>query len=62
MVNGTYTSRIEVGYTHAGIDDGWQLCNSGPGGEGFHNSSGFPIIDTSKFPDVRAMTLKVWDQ
>jgi len=43
-------------YNHAGIDDGWQLCNSGPEGTGFHNASGFPMVNTSKFPDLRQMT------
>lgn len=43
-------------YTHAGIDDGWQLCNSGPDGKGFHNASGFPLVDTTRFPDVKGMT------
>ena len=37
------------------IDDGWQACNSGPGGKGFHNASGFPIFDQRLFPDMQAM-------
>ena len=48
-------SLVDLGYTHAGVDDGWQLCKGGAGG-GFHNASGFPIIDHAKFPDPRSMT------
>jgi len=55
-VDGSYTSLADLGYTRAGIDDGWQLCNSGPDGKGFHNSSGYPIVDTAKFPNMMAMT------
>lgn len=50
------TSLVDLGYKHAGIDDGWQLCNSGPSRKGFHNASGFPIVDTTKFPNMRALT------
>ena len=55
-VDGVPTSLLQLGYTHAGIDDGWQLCNSGPDEMGFHNSMGYPIVDTVKFPDMAAMT------
>jgi alpha-galactosidase len=48
-------SLVDLGYTHAGVDDGWQLCGSGPTG-GFHNTSGFPIVDLDKFPNLRQMT------
>ena len=56
LVDGQPTSLLDVGYQHASIDDGWQACNSGPSGRGFHNASGYPTIDTEKFPNVRAMT------
>ena len=56
LVDGKPTSLVDLGYTHAGIDDGWQLCQSGPNGKGFHNATGFPIVDTQKFPDMRALT------
>ena len=39
-------------------DDCWQKCNSGPGGVGYHDASGYPIVDTSLFPSMRAMTAK----
>jgi len=38
------TSLLDLGFVHAGIDDGWQACNSGPGGKGFHNASGYPNV------------------
>ena len=55
-VDNKSTSLADLGYKHAGIDDGWQLCNSGPGRKGFHNASGYPIVDTTKFPDMKAFT------
>jgi hypothetical protein len=58
MVDSNPTSLIDLGYNSAGIDDCWQKCNSGPGGVGFHNASGYPIVDESIFPDMRAMTAK----
>ena len=57
-VDGVPTSLVDLGYNHAGIDDGWQKCNSGPGGVGFHDAKGYPIVDTDKFPDIKAMTAK----
>ena len=57
-VDGKPTSLLDLGYKTAGIDDCWQKCNSGPGGKGFHNASGYPIVDTAAFPDMRAMTSK----
>ena len=57
-VGGKPTSLLDLGYKTAGIDDCWQKCNSGPGGKGFHNASGYPIVDDDLFPDMRAMTNK----
>ena len=48
---GAPLSLVDLGYTHAGVDDGWQLCGSGAAG-GFHNASGYPNIDPAK---VRAL-------
>ena len=58
LVDGRPTSLLELGYEHAAIDDGWQECNSGPGGVGFHNASGFPNVNTTSFPSMAAMTAK----
>eukprot|EP00051_Salpingoeca_urceolata_P019433 m.283926 g.283926 ORF g.283926 m.283926 type:complete len:431 (-) comp19421_c0_seq10:29-1321(-) len=57
-VNGQPTSLVDLGYKTAGIDDCWQKCNSGPGDKGFHNASGYPIVDTTVFPDFKGMTAK----
>ena len=58
LVDGVATSLLDLGYASAGIDDGWQKCDSGPSGVGFHNASGYPIVDTGKFPDMKRMTAK----
>jgi len=51
-------SLADMGYIRPGLDDCWQLCNSGPNGKGFHDADGNPIVDTSKFPDMKAMNDK----
>ena len=58
MVDGKPTSLVDLGFVDAGIDDGWQACYSGPGGVGFHNASGYPIVNTTRFPDLRALTAR----
>lgn len=57
-VDGVPTSLHDLGYITAGIDDCWQKCDSGPGGVGFHDASGYPVVDLSVFPDMRAMTAR----
>eukprot|EP01050_Picozoa_sp_SAG11_P003721 SAG11_NODE_217_length_12229_cov_9.152185_19_plen_277_part_00 len=56
-------SLVQLGYDRAGVDDGWQQCaaNSNgfvpPYGYGYHdNSTGMPIVNLAKFPDMKAMT------
>ncbi len=56
--NGKPTSLLDLGYVSAGIDDCWQKCDSGPSNQGFHNASGYPIVDETKFWDMRSMTSK----
>lgn len=41
-------SLLDVGYTHIGIDDGWQHCGVGVN-HSFHDGQGKPIIDTAKY-------------
>lgn len=53
-INGTPTSLADLGYNAVGIDDGWEACGAGVNGS-FHNSTGFPIIDASRFPDMAAL-------
>jgi hypothetical protein len=60
-VDGKPTSLRDLGYVHAGIDDGFQACGTGPqaeggGKRGFHNGSGFPNVDLDKFPDMNKLT------
>lgn len=57
-VDGVPTSLLDLGYATAGIDDCWQKCNSGPGNTGFHDATGYPIVDDTLFPNMRAMTSK----
>ncbi len=53
------TSLFDLGYTDAGLDDGFQLCNATPttlaNPYRFHAPDGSINIDTSKFPDMKAM-------
>jgi len=46
-----------LGYTFAGLDDGWQHCGAGVNGS-FHAADGTPIVDESKFPSMKAMVSK----
>eukprot|EP01047_Picozoa_sp_COSAG01_P000958 COSAG01_NODE_19_length_39011_cov_38.134968_32_plen_208_part_00 len=51
-------SLADLGYTDAGLDDGWQLCNPRPtpaNPHAFHTPAGAPIVDTLIFPDFVAM-------
>lgn len=56
MVDGVPTSLRDLGYTDVGLDDAWQLRDSGPHGVGYHDALGNPIVNTSRFPDFAAMT------
>jgi len=47
-------SLVEAGYNYIGLDDGYQACGTGLNGS-FHNRSGYPLIDSTKFPDMKAM-------
>lgn len=47
-------SLLELNYTEVGIDDGWQKCGAGVNGT-FHNESGWPIWNVSRFSDPKAM-------
>ena len=48
-------SLLEAGYENCGLDDYYQACKTGVQGS-FHNASGYPLIDKTKFPDMKAMT------
>ena len=56
MIDGKRQSLADIGYTDAGIDDGWQQCGSyGPEGYRYHDANGSPVVDTSEFPDLAAI-------
>ena len=55
-VNSVPTSLADLGYTHVGIDDGWQAC--GAGSElptSFHDAAGTPLVNKSRFPDIAGL-------
>jgi alpha-galactosidase len=47
-------SLFELGYTHVGIDDGWESCINGK----YHDSSGRPLINKTRFPDMAGMNAR----
>lgn len=53
-INSTLTSLADLGYNNFGIDDGWEDCGAGVNGS-FHDINGNPLIDKTRFPDMRAM-------
>ena len=56
-VNGKPTSLIDLGYTDAGLDDGWQQCGKfGPQNWTYHSADGSPVVDKSRFPNLKSMT------
>lgn len=48
-------SLLEAGFENCGLDDYYQACGTGANGS-FHNASGYPMIDHTKFPSMKAMT------
>jgi len=40
------------GFVEIGIDDGWQSCTS----NGFHDPNGNPVVNTTRFPDLKAFS------
>ena len=54
MYDGPPTSLADLGYTHVGVDDGWQACQSGKDCS-FHSADGTPLVNTSTFPDLRGL-------
>eukprot|EP00581_Thalassiosira_minuscula_P006110 CAMPEP_0183741440 /NCGR_PEP_ID=MMETSP0737-20130205/62141_1 /TAXON_ID=385413 /ORGANISM="Thalassiosira miniscula, Strain CCMP1093" /LENGTH=438 /DNA_ID=CAMNT_0025976767 /DNA_START=26 /DNA_END=1339 /DNA_ORIENTATION=+ len=55
--NGIPTSLCDLGYCDAGLDDNWQACHSplAAPGMNYHDVNGYPIVNTSSFPDLRIM-------
>ena len=49
------TSLFAAGYRDVGIDDAWEACGAGVNGS-YHDKAGNPLINTTRFPDMRALT------
>jgi len=54
-VDGEPTSLCDLGYCDVGLDDNWQNCNAGVGGNNYHDGDGNPIINFELFPNMTAM-------
>jgi alpha-galactosidase len=57
-VDGVSKSLCDVGFCDVGLDDNWQACgspNAAPGMH-YHDAEGNPIVNTQRFPDMKAMT------
>lgn len=57
-VDGVPTSLCDLGFCDVGLDDNWQDCNAGSGGNHYHDSHGNPVVNKDRFPDMKAMTDK----
>jgi alpha-galactosidase len=61
QVNGVATSLADLGYGRVGIDDGWQACHTGYMGtvtrfnKSFHALDGTPLVNKTRFPNVKAL-------
>jgi len=55
-VDGKPTSLCDLGYCDVGLDDNWQDCNAGTGGNHYHDSDGNPVVNLKRFPDMKNMT------
>ena len=51
------SSLADAGYVRNGLDDAWQACHAGANNS-FHDASGLPLVNLSRFPDMKAMTAK----
>jgi len=54
-VDGVPTSLCDLGYCDVGLDDNWQNCGAGTGGNNYHDSDGNPIMNYDRFPDMKSM-------
>ena len=44
-------SLLASGFANYGVDDAWENCGAGVNGS-FHDPDGFPMINTTRFPDM----------
>lgn len=54
-VDGEPTSLCDLGYCDVGLDDNWQNCKGGTGGNHYHDANGNPVINYDRFPDMKKM-------
>ena len=54
-IDGLGTTLWAAGYADVGIDDAWEACGQGVNGS-YHDAAGRPIVNTTRFPDMRALT------
>ena len=54
-VDGVPTSLCDLGYCDVGLDDNWQDCKGGHK-YSYHDDSGKPIVELTRFPNMTAMT------
>merc|ERR1719300_1656307 len=47
----------DAGYIRIGIDEGWENCSGSDPNHGLrqHDQEGYPMINTDKFPDMKAL-------
>jgi alpha-galactosidase len=55
QVGGVATSFLDLGYRNVGLDDNWQACGAGYLGS-FHDQTGKPIVNLTRFPSMKGMT------
>jgi hypothetical protein len=51
-----YRDTDHTGGLGAGAVSEWPACAGGAPLRSFHNASGYPLINLTRFPDMRAMT------
>ena len=49
------TSLLDLGYSDVGLDDNWQSCGDYDGYT-YHDETGAPVVNTTRFPDMKEMT------
>merc|ERR1711970_1239837 len=54
-VDGKPTSLCDLGYCDVGLDDNWQNCGAGEGGNHYHDADENPILNYDRFPDMKPM-------
>eukprot|EP00041_Stephanoeca_diplocostata_P026427 m.712695 g.712695 ORF g.712695 m.712695 type:complete len:436 (+) comp22965_c0_seq2:114-1421(+) len=62
--DGSSMTLFDLGFTHVGVDDGWQACETGRtipdkhlpnNGTSFHDDSGKPLVNATKFPSLKSL-------